>query len=104
MFDKIADVYKNTFTVRTKKRVYHFVAGELLLVFKMCYRCLDREFSVEQSNIYSTVIGQAFHELWQFETRHANARNIHVVLIFYSRSSFLDYAGLRVKIYFTNET
>jgi len=37
------------------------------------YRCLDREFSVEQSNVYFTLIGQAFHELWQFETRHANA-------------------------------
>ena len=47
----------------------------------MCYKCLDREFSVEQSNIYFTVIGQAFHELWQFETWHANARNLHVVLI-----------------------
>ena len=47
----------------------------------MCYRCLAREFSVEQSNVYFTVIGQAFHELWQFETRHANAQNLHAVLI-----------------------
>jgi len=47
----------------------------------MCYTCLDREFSVEQSNIYFTVIGQALQELWQFETRHANARNLRVVLI-----------------------
>jgi len=47
----------------------------------MCYRFLDREFSVEQSNVYFTVIGQAFHGLWQFETRHANARNLRAVLI-----------------------
>ena len=47
----------------------------------MCYRCLDREFSVEQSNVYLTVIGQAFHELWQFETRHANVQNLCAVLI-----------------------
>jgi len=47
----------------------------------MCYRFLDREFSVEQNNVYFTVIGQAFHELWQFETGHANARNLRVVLI-----------------------
>ena len=83
MIHKIADVYKKTFPVRSKKRVYHFVAGELLLVLKMCYKCLDREFTVEQSKIYFTVIGQAFHELWQFETRHANARNIRAVLILY---------------------
>ena len=64
----------------------------------MCYTCLDREFSVEQSNVYFTVIGQALQELWQFESRHANTRNLRAFLIhFYSRSSFLDYAGLRVK-------
>ena len=34
MIDKMADVYKNTFPVRSKKRVHCFVAGELLLVFK----------------------------------------------------------------------
>jgi len=39
------------------------------------------EFSVEQSNVYFTVTGQAFHELWQFETRHVNARNLCAVLI-----------------------
>ena len=45
----------------------------------MCYTCLDR---VEQSNVYFTVIGLAFHELWHFETRHANVRrNLHAVLI-----------------------
>ena len=43
------------------------------------------------------MIGQVFHELWQFETGHANARNLHAVLI---RSSFLDYVGLRVKAVF----
>ena len=63
----------------------------------MCYICLDREFSVEQSNIYFTVIGQALQELWQFESRHANSRNLRVCFnTFYSRSSFLDYVGLRV--------
>jgi len=31
---KMADVYKKTFPVRSKKRVHCFVAGELLLVFK----------------------------------------------------------------------
>ena len=47
----------------------------------MCYRCFNRELIVEQVNIYFTVIGQAFHELWQFKTRHANARNLCAVLI-----------------------
>ena len=41
----------------------------------MCYRCL------EQGNVYFKVIGQAYHELWEFETRHANVRDFHVVLI-----------------------
>jgi len=41
--------------------------------FKHCYRCLDREICVKQRNFYFTVIG---HELWQFETRRANARNL----------------------------
>jgi len=49
----------------------------------MCYRCLDREFSVEQSNVYFTVIGQAFHELRKFETRHSNPRNLCTVLIYF---------------------
>jgi len=47
----------------------------------MCYRCLDREICVEQRNIYSTLIGLVFHELWQFETRHANLRNLRAFLI-----------------------
>ena len=47
----------------------------------MCYRCLDREISLEQGNVYFKVIRQAFHELWQFETRHANARNLCTILI-----------------------
>jgi len=35
VINKINDVYKKTFPVRLKKkRVNHFVAGELLLVFK----------------------------------------------------------------------
>ena len=47
----------------------------------MCYRYLDREFSVEQNNVYFTVIGQALQELWQFESRHANLRNLCAFLI-----------------------
>ena len=31
---KMANVYKKTFPVRSKRRVHCFVAGELLLVFK----------------------------------------------------------------------
>jgi len=34
VIDKMADVYKKTFLVGSKKRVYCFVAGELLFVFK----------------------------------------------------------------------
>ena len=49
----------------------------------MCYRRLDREFSVEQSNVYFTVIRQAFQELWQSETRHANLRNLHAFLMYF---------------------
>ena len=37
--------------------------------------------SVKQRNVYFTVIGQVFHELWEFETRHANGRNVRAVLI-----------------------
>jgi len=47
----------------------------------MCYRCLDKEISVEQVNVYFTVIGQALQELWQFETSHANLRNLRAFLI-----------------------
>jgi len=48
----------------------------------MVFKCIiDREFSVEQSNIYFTVIGQAIHELWQFETMQANMQNHPAVLI-----------------------
>ena len=59
----------------------------------MCYRCLDREFSVEQSNIYFTVIGQAFHELWQFETKHAGARNLLAVLFQIQFSGLCGFKG-----------
>jgi len=31
---KMADLYKNTFSVRSKKRVHCFVVSELLLVFQ----------------------------------------------------------------------
>jgi len=69
----------------------------------MCYTCLDREFSVEQSNVYFTVIGEALQKLWHFEYRHANSRNLPCVFnTFYSRSSFLDYAGLRVNVIIQN--
>ena len=35
LIHKMADVYKKSFPVRLKKKaVHHFVAGELLLVFK----------------------------------------------------------------------
>ena len=47
----------------------------------MRYRFLDREISLEQGNIYFKVIEQGFHELWQFETRHANVKNLRAVLI-----------------------
>ena len=60
----------------------------------MCCRCLDGEFSVEKSNVYFTVIGQALQELWQackFE------KSLRIFNTFYSRSSILDHAGLRVK-------
>ena len=46
-------------------------------------QCLDREYCVEQHNVYFTVIGQVFHELWQFEIRHTNARNLRAVLIYF---------------------
>ena len=60
----------------------------------MCYRGLERKISLEQGNVCFKVIGQAFHELWQFETRHVNARNLCTAFnTFYSRSSFLDYAS-----------
>ena len=51
--------------------------GDLLL----CYRCLGRDICVEQCNVYFTVIGRVFHELWQFETKYANARDLCVILI-----------------------
>ena len=82
VIDKMAVVYQRSFPVTSKKQVHRFVAGEFLLVFKCaCCRFLDREFSVEQSNVYCTVIGQTLQELWQFESRHANSRNLCVFLI-----------------------
>jgi len=44
----------------------------------MCYRCLDREISLKQGNVYFKMIGQTFHE---FEAWHANTRNLRAVLI-----------------------
>ena len=55
----------------------------------MCYRRLDSKISLEQSNVCFKVIGQAFHELWHYETRHVNA-SLHVVLLhFIQDSAFL---------------
>jgi len=56
----------------------------------MCYRCLDREFSVEQSKVYFTVIGQALQELLQFDSRprHANLRNLCAFLIHFIPDPF----------------
>ena len=34
VIDKMADVYKRSFLMRSKKQVYRFVAGELLFEFK----------------------------------------------------------------------
>ena len=79
VIDKMAVVYQRSFPVRSKKRVHCCVASELLLVFNS--RFLDKEFSVELSNVYFTVIGQALQELWQFESRHANSRNLCAFLI-----------------------
>jgi len=81
----MSDVYKKTFPVRSrkKKRVYRFDVGELLLVLNVIIiDVLYKEISIEQDHVYFTVIGQAFHELWQLETRHANARNLGAVLNF----------------------
>ena len=44
------------------------------------------------------MIELVFHELWQFETKNARVRNLCAVLTHYSRSSFLNYVGLRVKV------
>ena len=55
----------------------------------MCYRCLDKEFSVEQSNFYFTVIG-SFKPGMQMQEIFVQVNT------FYSRSSFLDYEDLRV--------
>ena len=44
MIDKMADVYKRTFPVRSKIQVYCFVAGELLFVFKCVIDVQIRKF------------------------------------------------------------
>ena len=59
----------------------------------MCYRYLDKEFSVEQGNVYFTVIGQALQELWQFESRHANLRNLRVFLFQIQFSGLCGFKG-----------
>ena len=57
--------FPEEFPGEIEKQVHRFAVGELLLVFKcVIRRCLDREFSVEQSKVYFTVIGQALQELW----------------------------------------
>ena len=57
MIDKMANVYKKTFSVRSKNKFIALLWGELLFV----------ETCVEQRNVYFTVIGQVFHELWQLK-------------------------------------
>ena len=59
----------------------------------MCYKCLDREISLEQGYIYFKVIGQGFHKLWQFKTRHANARNLRAFLIQIQFSGLCGFKG-----------
>jgi len=59
----------------------------------MCCRCLGREFSVEQINVYFTVIGHALQELWQFESRHANSRNLRAFLIHFISDPVFGFKG-----------
>ena len=73
LINEMADIYKKTFSVKSKKRIYRFVAGELLLLFKCSIGCLDSKISLKQGNFCFKVIGQAFQELWHYETMHVNA-------------------------------
>ena len=57
----------------------------------MCYRYLDREISLEQVNVYFTVIGQAM-AVWNYVGMQI-WEALCIFNAFYSRSSFLDYAG-----------
>ena len=76
VIDKMAIVYQRSFPVRSK--------NEFITLLRVSYcwylKCLERELSVEQSNVYFTVIGQAL-QLWQFESRLANSRNLRAFLI-----------------------
>jgi len=87
VINKMVDVYKKTIPVRSKNELIALLQVNYCLYLNVLYR----EICVEQCNVYFTVIKQVFHELWQFETRHANVRNLCAVLII-----FLNYAGLRV--------
>ena len=97
MIDKMFNVYKKTFPVRLTKGVYWFVAGELLLLFNCV---IDSEICVEHRNIYFTVIGQIFQELWQFETRQADARNLHALSIYFIADQVLRvYTSMHSKVH-----
>ena len=37
---------------------------------------LSESFKDHCNNVYFEVIGQAFHELWQFKARYADSRNL----------------------------
>ena len=98
VINKMADVYQKSFPMRLKKN--KFIAllwASYCWYIYMCYRCLDREISLEQGKVYFKVIGQRFHELWKFETRHANSRNLCTFLIHFIPDPV---SGLRVKPYF----
>ena len=53
----------------------------------------SREISLEQGNVYFKVIGQAFRELWQLETRHGNTRNLRAVLIHFIPDPVFGFKG-----------
>jgi len=66
--------------VRSKKRVHCFVAGELLLVFKYVIDVWIGKL-VWSRLTFISVIGQVFQELWQFDSRDPNSRNLRAFLI-----------------------
>ena len=89
VIDKMAIVYQRSLPVRSKKKFIALLRGSYCWYLNV----LDREISVEQSNVYFTVIGHAFHELWQFETRHANSRNLCTFLIHFIPDPVFGFKG-----------